>query len=91
MKGTHEVAEANENKNAKMRDAFGIKSDFAEGSSFNEEHQKQRRDEEKAAREEKHKGNQAKRWDTLIQLLANTKGWNYLKKSVFEDLFLKNF
>ena len=55
MKGTHEVAEANENKNAKMRDAFGIKSDFAEGSSFNEEHQKQRRDEEKAAREEKYK------------------------------------
>lgn len=61
MKGTHEVAEANENKNAKMRDAFGIKSDFAEGSSFNEEHQKQRREEEKAAREEKYKEKQAKR------------------------------
>ena len=55
MSGSHEVAEANEAKNSKMRDAFGIKNDFAEGSSFNEEHQKQRRDEEKAAREEKYK------------------------------------
>lgn len=61
MPGTHEVAQANENKNAKMRNAFGIKNDFAEGSSFNEEHQKQRRDEEKAQKEARYKEKQARR------------------------------
>jgi len=61
IKGTHEIAEANETKNAKMRDAFGIKNEFAEGSSFKEEHQKARREEEKAEREERYKEKQLKR------------------------------
>ena len=61
LKGTHEIAEANENKNAKMRNAFGIKNDFPEGSSFKEEHQKAKKEEEKAEREERYKEKQAKR------------------------------
>lgn len=52
---SHQVAEANENKNKKMRDAFGIKKEFAEGSSFTEEHQVARKESEKAEREEKYK------------------------------------
>lgn len=38
-----------------MRNAFGIKEDFAEGSSFKEEHQKARREAEKQEKEEKYK------------------------------------
>ena len=47
-----------------MRDAFGIKEDFPEGSSFKEEHQKQRREAEKLEREAKYKEKekQKRRW-----------------------------
>ena len=47
-----------------MRDAFGIKEDFPEGSSFKEEHQKQRREAEKLEREAKYKEKekQRRRW-----------------------------
>ena len=58
---THQKAEANENKNQKARDAFGIKEDFPAGSSFKEEHQKARRDQEKAEREEKYKEREKQR------------------------------
>ena len=58
---SHQIAEANENKNLKMRDAFGIKDDFPEGSSFREEHQKARREAEKAERDEKYKSREKTR------------------------------
>jgi len=43
---SHQIAEANENKNKKMRDAFGIREEFPEGSSFTEEHQAAKKEEE---------------------------------------------
>ena len=58
---SHQVAEANENKNKKMRDAFGIKEEFPEGSSFSEEHQKARKEGEKIEKEEKIKEREKQR------------------------------
>lgn len=34
---THQMAEANEQKNAKFKEAFGIREDYKEGSSFDQE------------------------------------------------------
>jgi len=58
---SHQIAEASQNKNAKMRNAFGIKEEFPEGSSFKEEHQKTRKEEEKAERELKYKEREKER------------------------------
>ena len=45
---THQAAEANEQKNAQMKAALGIKEDYKDGSAFNQELQAV----EKAAREQ---------------------------------------
>ena len=45
---SHQAAEANEQKNAQMKAALGIKEDYKDGSSFNQEVQAA----EKAAREQ---------------------------------------
>lgn len=47
MKETHEIAEAQQRKNEKLREAFGISQYFVEGSSFDPE----RRAKEAAAKE----------------------------------------
>lgn len=44
---THQAAEANEQKNAQMKAALGIREDYKDGSAFNQEVQAT----EKAARE----------------------------------------
>merc|ERR1712029_531599 len=48
LKETHQIAEAQKEKNSKLRDAFGIGSSFIEGSSFDPN----RREKEAAIREE---------------------------------------
>merc|ERR1712029_309690 len=47
LKETHQIAEAQKEKNSKLRDAFGIGSSFIEGSSFDPN----RREKEAAERE----------------------------------------
>jgi serine/arginine repetitive matrix protein 2 len=46
------MAEAAEEKNTKMKDALGIKSDYKDGSSFNQELQAAQRASEKAKQEQ---------------------------------------
>merc|ERR1712226_256059 len=48
LKETHQIAEAQKEKNAKLKDAFGISKHFVEGSSFDPN----RRELDEAAREE---------------------------------------
>ena len=49
------MAEASERKNQKLKEAFGIKEDYTEGSSFNPEHQAAKREAERAEKEQKKK------------------------------------
>ena len=51
MSETHQAAEANEQKNATMKAALGIREDYKEGMSFNQELQAAQRAQERAARE----------------------------------------
>merc|ERR1712080_742199 len=48
LKETHQIAEAQKEKNARLKDAFGISQHFVEGSSFDPN----RKELEEAAREE---------------------------------------
>ncbi len=48
---THQIAQANEEKNAKFKEAFGIKDDYKGGSAFNQELQAIERMKEKEAKE----------------------------------------
>lgn len=52
---THQMAEANEQKNAKMKEALGIKEDYKDGSSFDQELKAAQRASEQLAREAKQK------------------------------------
>merc|ERR1712150_247142 len=51
LKETHQIAEAQKEKNRRLKDAFGISSNFVEGSSFDPN----RRAMELAAKEEQRK------------------------------------
>ena len=48
---THQIAQANEEKNAKFKAAFGIKDDYKDGSAFNQELQEMERMKKKEAKE----------------------------------------
>ena len=52
---THQLAEANEEKNARMKEALGIKEDYKDGSSFDQELKEAQRRSEQLAREAKQK------------------------------------
>lgn len=47
---THQMAEANEQKNAKLKEALGIKEDYEDGSSFDQELKAAQRASEQSAR-----------------------------------------
>jgi serine/arginine repetitive matrix protein 2 len=47
---SHEQAQANEEKNAKLRQAFGIRKDYASGQAFDRDLQQQMREQRKAVR-----------------------------------------
>lgn len=49
--GSHQLAEMNEAKNEKLKEAFGIKEGYAEGSSFSADYQVAKREREKMERE----------------------------------------
>ena len=46
---THQLAEANEEKNARMKEALGIKDDYKSGSSFDQELKEAQRKSEQLA------------------------------------------
>ena len=48
---THQIAQANEEKNARFKEAFGIKDDYKGGTAFNQELQAIERMKEKEAKE----------------------------------------
>ena len=48
---THQMAQANEEKNAKFKEAFGIRDDYKSGTAFNQELQAIERMKEKEAKE----------------------------------------
>jgi hypothetical protein len=50
---SHQMAEASEAKKQQLRNAFGIREDYVEGSAFSQEAQAERAAQEKAKREEK--------------------------------------
>ena len=54
MTETHALAAANQQKNDRLRQAFGIGSDYVDGSSFHpdrKEREKEKREQEKEKRE----------------------------------------
>lgn len=51
MTESHQIAQANEEKNAKFKEAFGIKDDYKGGSAFNQELQAMERMKEKEEKE----------------------------------------
>ena len=51
--GTHMLAEASEAKKQQLKNAFGIREDYVEGSAFSREAQALREAQEKTEREEK--------------------------------------
>jgi serine/arginine repetitive matrix protein 2 len=52
---THQIAQANEEKNAKFKEAFGIKDDYKGGTAFNQELQAIERIKEREAKEKEMK------------------------------------
>ena len=52
---THQLAEANEEKNARMKEALGIREDYKGGSSFDQELKEAQRKSEQLALEAKQK------------------------------------
>ena len=48
---THQIAQANEEKNAKFKEAFGIRDDYKGGTAFNQELQALERMKEREAKE----------------------------------------
>lgn len=64
---THQLAEANEEKNARMKDALGIKDDYKDGSSFNQELKEAQRKSEQLAREAQQKELEKQKEIELIQ------------------------
>jgi len=87
---SHQIAEASQNKNAKMRNAFGIKEEFPEGSSFKEEHQKTRKEEEKAERELKYKEREKER-EKHRKRKFNASSWLNVAISCLLDELGSNF
>lgn len=61
VRETHQIAQAQQEKNSRLREAFGIPEHFVDGSSFDQERQAAREEEAKAealrkkVREEKEK------------------------------------
>ena len=55
MTETHQIAQANEEKNAKFKEAFGIKDDYKGGTAFNQELQAIERIKEREAKEKEMK------------------------------------
>ncbi len=54
MTETHALAAANQQKNDRLREAFGISSDYVDGSSFHpdrKEREKEKREQERLERE----------------------------------------
>lgn len=51
--GSHQLAELNELKNEKLKEAFGIRENYTEGSSFSAEYQVAKKEMEKMEREAK--------------------------------------
>ena len=75
LKETHQIAEAQKEKNRRLKDAFGISSNFVEGSSFDpnrramelaakEEQRKQRDEERDRVRAERENKNKSKKKDS---------------------------
>lgn len=58
VRETHQVAEAQQEKNARLREAFGISEYFVEGSSFDPDRQAKEKLAESAAIQEKEKERQ---------------------------------
>jgi serine/arginine repetitive matrix protein 2 len=52
---THQIAQAKEEKNARFKEAFGIKDDYKGGTAFNQELQAIERMKEKEAKEKEAK------------------------------------
>ena len=49
--GSHQLAELNVMKNEKLKEAFGIKESYADGSSFSSEYQAAKKETERMERE----------------------------------------
>ena len=64
---THQLAEATEEKNARMKEALGIKEDYKDGSSFDQELKEAQRKSEQLAREAKQKEIEKQKERELIQ------------------------
>jgi len=64
---THQLAEATEEKNARMKEALGIKEDYKDGSSFDQELKEAQRKSEQLAREAKQKEMEKQKERELIQ------------------------
>lgn len=65
MKETHQIAEAQEEKKAKLREAFGISEYFVEGSSFDPQRKLKEAAAKAAAEEEKTAEMTTKRYELL--------------------------
>lgn len=68
---THALAAANQQKNDRLKEAFGISSDYVDGSSFHperKEREKEKREQERLEREKQQQKYQWVDWEDILAL-----------------------